>query len=447
MDVPPDAPPQPPQPPRPPQDPPSGARPTRLVREPDERKIAGVCAGLADRLGVDVSLVRLGAVALAIFTPVGLIAYLVAWVVVPERRAHEPRVAAPPADLHPVRRVPLWLLILGGAALAFAVIDDAWWWWWPSGPVLALALVGIGVWLLLRGDDDGQGIRVPESPGRPDLPDSNTLGGRGTTVNDAGLAGTLDASEGAGPPSEPPPPVSPWWSGADAAASSAGTGLGAPPPGVPETTPASAPAPTAGRSHVTLAAVALLLIGGGLAWLLHVLDIATLSVRGGLAAGLLVVGLGLVVAAWWGRAWSLVILGLLFGSVIALGEVIDVPFDAGTGERRVVVDTPSELTDTHELFAGELTVDLRDATLSGAGATSVAAAVGIGELNVIVPRDANVDVDARVKAGSIAGNVAPSPDDAGIDLHETFSDDGREGGPDLRLDLQVGIGEVEVNRG
>jgi predicted membrane protein len=200
-----------------------------------------------------------------------------------------------------------------------------------------------------------------------------------------------------------------------------------------------------GRSHVAPAVVGLLLIGAGLAWLLHELDLATLSLRHGLAAGLVIVGLGLVVAAWRGRAWSLVVLGVLFASFIALAEVIDVPFDAGAGDRRVVVDTRGELADTHELFAGTLTLDLRRAPLTD-GMTTVDAAVGMGELRVIVPRDANVDVDARVKAGNIAGDLAPTPDEGGVDLHETFDAGDREGGTDLRLELQVGIGELEVDR-
>jgi len=433
MDVPPHAPPR-------PEDPPAGTRARRLVREPEDRKIAGVCAGLADRLGVDVSLVRLGAVVLAIFTPVGLIAYLVAWAVVPERRADEPRVVAPPADLPHLGRIPLWLLVLGGVALAWALGDGSWWSWWPNGPVLALALVGLGVWLLVRNqDDDGTpgsvgsaGSGGPEGPGSTN---SNTLGVRSTTM-DAGFAQPLDASEGAGPPGEFPPPVSPWWSGAETDVSRTLSGPTAPAP----------PSERSVRSHVALAVVALLLIGGGLAWLLHVLDVATLSLRDGLAAGLVIVGLGLVVAAWRGRAWSMVVLGVLFASTIALAEVIDVPFDAGAGDRRVVVDTRGELADTHELFAGGLTLDLTGAPLTD-GTTTTEAAVGMGKLRVIVPRDANVEVDARVKAGNIDGDLAPTPDEGGIDLHETFSAGGREGGgPDLRLELRVGVGELEVDR-
>jgi hypothetical protein len=71
----------------------------------------------------------------------------------------------------------------------------------------------------------------------------------------------------------------------------------------------------------------------------------------------------------------------------------------------------------------------------------------MGKMRVIVPRDASVEVDAKVKAGNIDGALAPSPDEGGIDLHETFAAGGeRTRVPDLRLDLQVGIGELEVDR-
>jgi hypothetical protein len=187
------------------------------------------------------------------------------------------------------------------------------------------------------------------------------------------------------------------------------------------------------------------LIGAGLAWLLYVLDVATLSLRDGLAAGLIIVGLGLVVSAWWGRAWSLAVLGVLFASTIAIADLIDVPFDAGTGDRTVAVDTRGELADTHELFAGTLTLDLRRAPLTD-GPTTMEASVGMGKLRVIVPRNASIEVDARVKAGNIDGELAPSPDEGGVDLHETFAaGDKRAPEPDLRLDLQVGIGELEVD--
>lgn len=56
-----------------------------LVRKRQGRMIAGVCAGLADYLGTDVTLIRVIAVALALFTGgAGILAYLVAWALIPE---------------------------------------------------------------------------------------------------------------------------------------------------------------------------------------------------------------------------------------------------------------------------------------------------------------------------------------------------------------------------
>lgn len=65
--------------------PPAGASPAgkRLRRSVVDRKIGGVCAGLADYLDLDVSLVRIVWVLLA-FTGTGLLAYLVCWIVIPE---------------------------------------------------------------------------------------------------------------------------------------------------------------------------------------------------------------------------------------------------------------------------------------------------------------------------------------------------------------------------
>ena len=73
-------------PPHPPSAPPwvPQVAPRRLVRRSDYRMLAGVCSGLAEYTGMDVTLVRVLAVLAAVlgFGTV-VVAYVVAWLLVP----------------------------------------------------------------------------------------------------------------------------------------------------------------------------------------------------------------------------------------------------------------------------------------------------------------------------------------------------------------------------
>ena len=44
-----------------------------------DKKLAGVCGGIADYMNIDATLVRAAFILVALFTGVGLIAYLVLW--------------------------------------------------------------------------------------------------------------------------------------------------------------------------------------------------------------------------------------------------------------------------------------------------------------------------------------------------------------------------------
>jgi len=59
----------------------SGAYPLRLDKR--NKKVAGVCAGFARHLGVDLVLMRVLWLAAALCTGVGFLAYLAAWIVIP----------------------------------------------------------------------------------------------------------------------------------------------------------------------------------------------------------------------------------------------------------------------------------------------------------------------------------------------------------------------------
>ena len=66
----------------------------RLVRPRADRKIAGVCAGFAEYFDLDVTVVRLAWLFIALMTGVGLIAYPIAWIVMPEEPLRLPAPSA-----------------------------------------------------------------------------------------------------------------------------------------------------------------------------------------------------------------------------------------------------------------------------------------------------------------------------------------------------------------
>jgi phage shock protein C len=66
-----------------------------LRRSQTDRKVAGVCAGLAQYMDVDVTLVRIIFLVLLFWPPgVGLILYVICWIVMPQ----EPLLLPPPAQ-------------------------------------------------------------------------------------------------------------------------------------------------------------------------------------------------------------------------------------------------------------------------------------------------------------------------------------------------------------
>lgn len=56
----------------------------KLYRSRNDKKLAGVCAGLAKYLNMDVTVIRLIMVLLTLFVGGGLIAYIVCALIIPE---------------------------------------------------------------------------------------------------------------------------------------------------------------------------------------------------------------------------------------------------------------------------------------------------------------------------------------------------------------------------
>lgn len=411
--------------------------PLRLYREPDDKKLAGVCSGLADYFGLDPTVVRLAVVALTVTTGVAVLGYIIAALVIPLRPATVPRAQATPAMSGAGRSTGLLIAVL--LLVFLAAFGEP---WWLNAPTAGLGLVALGVWLLVKQDEQ----RSPRSAttDREMSAFSTTRSVEGTTVideaaserdqsdSDVGRSTTVRSSESAdraGPRGEVPPPV--------------------PPRGPSPSTLLPPPFPTShGRFPTAIAA--LVMIGVGLVALLVVFDVWDLDVEETVGAGLVVLGAVLLVGAWRGRPQPLIALGIPALGFLVLADTIDLPINAGAGDRLVEVDTMAELRaldDTYELLAGDLVLDLRDAPLGrpGAPTPSLSADVGFGNLTVRLPDDVTAELDMDVGAGGIQVDRRSAED--GIDVDRSLVLEGETGGGRIRLDLHVGLGEIEVRRG
>jgi phage shock protein PspC (stress-responsive transcriptional regulator) len=58
----------------------------RLYRSKTDRVLGGVCGGIAEYLGVDPVVVRLIWVIASLFWGVGILAYLLAWLIIPVKK-------------------------------------------------------------------------------------------------------------------------------------------------------------------------------------------------------------------------------------------------------------------------------------------------------------------------------------------------------------------------
>ncbi|MCX7854203.1 MAG: PspC domain-containing protein [Caldilineales bacterium] len=73
----------------------------RLYRSRTDRMLAGVCGGIGQYLNIDPTLIRLAFLILAIWGGGGIVAYLIAWIIIPEEPLPEGSMTAPLAEAKP----------------------------------------------------------------------------------------------------------------------------------------------------------------------------------------------------------------------------------------------------------------------------------------------------------------------------------------------------------
>jgi phage shock protein PspC (stress-responsive transcriptional regulator) len=203
------------------------------------------------------------------------------------------------------------------------------------------------------------------------------------------------------------------------------------------------------RSPVPGVTIAGLLIVVGVLVLLTRFTGWDVGPRGFLGGALLIVGLGLVAAAFTGgrRArGGLITLGVVLS--LALIAASTGPWHAGdgVGDRSYQPATAATVRPVYSGSVGDLTVDLSDVALPGpADPIRTRVTHGVGDLEVLVPRSADVEVHVDNGLGDV--NVFDSGD-RGDGFYPgtgsaSWTDDGR---PEFVITIDAGVGDVEVSR-
>lgn len=118
--------------------------PRRLFRSREDRMVAGVAGGLGDHLGIDPVLVRIVFVVLAFAGGSGILAYVIAWIVIPEAPAGRPAPPDPPGGGGSVI-AGLVLIAVGGLMLVDRLVPRFEWRF-----VAPALLIAIGILLVTR---------------------------------------------------------------------------------------------------------------------------------------------------------------------------------------------------------------------------------------------------------------------------------------------------------
>ncbi len=369
-----------------------------LRRSRTDRKVAGVAGGLARHLDIDPTVLRVLFVVLCLFGGAGFVLYGAAWLLVPEEGRSVGLLRASPATRNT-------LLLVAAVVAGSVLVARSWGGFGFPWPLAVVALIGF---ILLTNRDRSVNTQYSATPTAPPTGPQPPQGPPPTAPGRPGV-----------PPGWMPPPAQQRYQ---------------PPP------PPPPPPPRGPRLFgLTLALVALAL------GLLGLYDAAGNSVVGSAyaALALTVVGVMLVVGAWVGRAGGLILLGIVAVVALAVTSLGSPRFD-GARDLRVNPVVAGGVHDRYVVSAGTVRLDLRGvANLSRLDGRTLSARVKAGEIVVILPRGLHANVDATVGIGE--ARVTGTTRD-GTQIHLRKSVGPVTGAPDVDLDLNVLVGDIQVRQ-
>ncbi|HEY4376459.1 MAG TPA: PspC domain-containing protein [Acidimicrobiales bacterium] len=382
----------------PPPPPPAPIPRRRLTRSATNHKAGGVAAGVATYLDIDPTLVRAGFVVAGLLAGTAtVIAYLLAWVLLPEEGADETLIEA---KVRERGLLPTMAIGVGALLLTLIVMSNTpFRWWSPLGGAGSdllgpLILVAAGVFLYFR-DPAGHEGRA-EAPTDPIAPSS---------------------------PIPSPLPASP-----------------APVP------PRRRPRPSPLLRNATLGSA---LLAGAITASLGLIGAVSVPTAVVLAVMLAVVAAGTLASAWWGRRRGLLGFAIVLALALGVASVPGLTFAGGIGSHTSQPTARREVHRTYRLGIGAEDIDLGAVPFPAGRTTKVTAHLGVGRLRIWVPADVDLHLSGHISAGDLRLNDRPTDiSGANVSLQRhlapitTNTDAGRP--PVLNLHIETGAGAVEV---
>ncbi len=445
-------------------EPPEGPRaPTRppLARSTSHRVVAGVCGGLGRHLNIDPVVFRVVVAVLCLSGGVGLFIYGLAWLIIPVEQDGPNELKRLMSGRVDGQSLGAVLVTVLGTGIFFSYMGD-------SDHLFPLMLIALLAFAALRYDPDRFQARPVPPVADASVPADTPLSAPTAEPPRPAAAAAATAATAVIATDAIAPPAPAWWQRPDPLLKPGAT----PPPPLddpepapfrvppPEPPPPPAPEPNPEprqreqrpepprRKHSALGSVffCLAVITGGTVWAVGVRSHHGVSLLAVLAAALLVLGLGLVVGARWGRGRGLVLWATLLTLAVAAVGASPVPLRASFQHVRWAPAAVGQLALSYQLGSGQATLDL-DAVRPGAGRQAhTRASLGAGLLRVQLPTGPEIVITAKVGAGAV---VLPGGDGSGgvsASRTETLNAGGAAKFGTIDLDLAVGAGQVEVTQ-
>ncbi|GAA3414390.1 PspC domain-containing protein [Streptosporangium vulgare] len=205
------------------------------------------------------------------------------------------------------------------------------------------------------------------------------------------------------------------------------------------------PGPRRRRSLVGSFTICLAIIVGGIIVAIQSASgPVNMTVVGG--AALVVIGAGLLIATWFGRGAGLVATGTVLSIALIAGSMLG-GMPKRFGNYTWEPATLSEVARTYSVGVGEGRLDLGDLVLPPGSRTIVDASVSVGEISVILPSTARVEVNGSTKFGDVKiDHVVEGGAD--IEHNKILEPEVAPKGDvaTIVLNIKAGIGDVEVRR-